>query len=319
LAFALVLAGCGFTHGSLGSGSNQQIDSGSSDTSTTSDGPGATIDTKTCTPGFLNLCGQAAPSITLLIDNAQTINTDTDQRCRTVAQTSGPDVCLIYASDVNISSNGALTSTGTRPLAIASTANMTIDGKIDVSSGRANGQLGPGANGTCSFTATPQDDLGGGGGGAGASFGTAALGGGTGDTDTSAGGDFSATPGGPGPAIAITVLRGGCRGQKGGNETANGGQGGAGGHSGGALYLVATGTLTMGGAIRATGAGGGGGQVQAGGGGGGSGGLVVIEAPSITVSGDISANGGGGGGGAVGVIKLRGSSTVTGIVSPPAT
>lgn len=282
--FAL-LVGCSFEHGVTAAGSG---DGGTGD---------AQVDVAGCTPGFLDLCGEAAPSQPLHIATADTIDTDTDPRCRTVTQASGGPVCLVYATSVMIAAGGSLTATGSRPLAIVSTSTLAIAGSIDVSS-RRSGQRGPASSdAACAFATTPEPDTGGAGGGAGGSFGAAGGNGGTGDTDNSQGGDDTAAAGTAGAIATISALRGGCRGQTGGNEDAGGGAGGVGGHSGGALYLHAAQAIQVQGMIRATGAGGGGGQVQAGGGGGGSGGLVVIESPSIAFSGNgsISANGGGGG------------------------
>jgi hypothetical protein len=250
-----------------------------------------------CVATFLDVCAQPIPTISLDISTADVIDTDTDSRCTSVSQADGSSVCLVYATSVTIESQGSLTATGSRPLALASMSTMSIEGLIDVSSLRS-GQRGPGADDArCSFAADPESDLGGGGGGAGGSFGAVAANGGTGDTNQDGGTDGTSLPGAAGPIATIMELRGGCRGQKGGDESSTGAQGGTGGHSGGALYLLANEHLDVVGNVRAKGAGGEGGPVRAGGGGGGSGGLVVIESPSISIAGQISANGGGGGGG----------------------
>ncbi|HEX5059821.1 MAG TPA: hypothetical protein VFV99_10705, partial [Kofleriaceae bacterium] len=282
VAVLALLVGCSFEHGVA-------LDDATGGDIATPDGDGR------CGL-FLDLCGSPAPPGPLHLVNADTINTDTDPRCLGVMQASGGDVCLVYATMVDIDSGASLTATGTRPLAIAASGALTVGGTIDVSS-RISGQRGPASSDTaCSFAATPELDLGGAGGGAGGSFGLAGGNGGTGDTDQSQGGsDGMGAPGMAGAPASVTALRGGCRGQAGANEDATGGVGGSGGHSGGALYLYAAESIQISGVIRATGAGGNGGQVQAGGGGGGSGGLVVIESPSIVVTGAISANGGGGG------------------------
>jgi hypothetical protein len=299
ISVILVIAGCGFSGSSSGNGDKPDAHSTTSDgapptDAATGDGPPG------CTPGYVDVCGQPDPDSGLDISDAQTLNTDSDPRCTTVMQGSRP-VCLVYRTEVTISSSGSLTATGSRPLAIVAKTTMMIDGAIDVGSHGA--QLGPSIDdGSCAFAKLPEDDLGGGGGGAGATYTLDGGNGGVGDTDNSQGNDGTGVGGMHGTAVALGNLRGGCRGQKGGNESAAGLQGGAGGHSGGALYLGAKGMLSIGGAIRATGAGGAGGQAQAGGGGGGTGGLVVIEAPAIHIGGQLSANGGGGGqgGGRVG-------------------
>jgi len=259
-------------------------------------GDASVADGAPCVPGFLDLCSQAAPLIpTLDITDAQSINTDTDTRCRRLVQGGGGgDVCLIYAASVHVATTGSITATGKRSLAIASSSTMTIEGAIDVAS--HGGQRGPAADAAgCTFARAPDKDLGGGGGGAGGSFTLPGGDGGTGDNDNSASPAGTATSGMHGATTTISVLRGGCVGQTGGDEANGGGNGGSGGHSGGALYLFARQNLVITGTVRATGTGGGGGDVQSGGGGGGTGGLVIIESPSITISGQISANGGGGG------------------------
>jgi len=248
-----------------------------------------------CASTFIDVCMQPAPTMSIDISGAETINTDTDPRCTTLVQASGGPVCLVNATTVNITSTGSLTATGSRPLAISSSSTMMIAGMIDVSSRRVGGQRGPASDdAACTFAAVPEEDAGGGGGAAGGSFGAKGGDGGVGDTDNSIGADGTAAAGLAGPVAMPTVLRGGCRGQTGGPE-GGGGLGGTGGHSGGGLYLYAIDRIELSGRIRATGAGGEGGQVQAGGGGGGSGGLVVIESMTIAVSGEINANGGGGG------------------------
>jgi hypothetical protein len=248
-----------------------------------------------CQPNFLDLCGQAAASMTLDAPGVDSINTDTDPRCRTLTQTGGGAVCLVYVTSATI--GGQLIATGSRPLAIASTSTINITGVIDVASRRTDNKVGAGADGACTFAATPQVDIGGGGGGAGGSLGAKGGNGGQGDSDDSLGDDDEANPGLAGTALTPTVLRGGCRGQAGANESGQGGNGGTGGHSGGALYLYAATSITISGngLVGASGAGGGGGGVQAGGGGGGTGGMVVVESPQITIAGTIAANGGGGG------------------------
>ncbi len=310
--FALVLAGCSFEHGVVpGAGGADGGGDG-----TVGDGSGDTP----CVPGFLNLCAETAPTQPLHLTGPDTINTDTDPRCRTFTQPNGGPVCLVYATSVAIDAGGSLTATGSRPLAIASTSTLTIAGAIDVSS-HIGGARGPGASDAgCLFTTNPEMDTGGAGGGAGGSFGAMGGNGGTGDSDNSLGGDGTATPGIAGAAPSIVALRGGCSGQAGANESNGGGAGGAGGHSGGALYLYAAQSITISGSVRATGAGGAGGRVQAGGGGGGSGGFVVVESASITINGQLSANGGGGGeGGArVGTTPVDGQPGTDGVLGTAA-
>lgn len=247
--------------------------------------------------GFLDLCAQAEPTTMFEVAGGQQmINTDKDPRCDTLTQAGGVNVCLIYATAVVIDGSATLTATGQRPLAIASTSTLTLEGTIDV--GSHGGQQGPGADtAECSFAGMPANDTGGGGGGAGGSFTLAGGDGGSGDQNNNGSPSGPALPGKHGAITAISALRGGCPGQAGGDEGGGpgSGRGGRGGHSGGALYLFARDSIAISGNVRATGAGGAGGDGLAGGGGGGTGGLIVIESPSIMSSGRISANGGGGG------------------------
>lgn len=295
-ALLAVIAGCSFSaHAPSNPGGD---DTPGVDAAVPGDVAASIDGAAACVRGFLDLCTQAAPSTALDITNAQSINTgpsNTDPRCRTLTQPGGSDVCLIYATAVTITGNGSLTATGSRPLAIASSSTLTIDGALDV--GSHGPQRGPAADAMgCTFATVPELDRGGGAGAAGGSLTQPGGDGGIGDSDNSVDPDGTAAAGTHGATIKITVLRGGCAGQAGGDEAPGGGaNGGAGGHAGGALYLFARQSLTITGDVRATGAGGGGGQVQAGGGGGGTGGLVVIESPSITISGRVAANGGGGG------------------------
>jgi len=247
-----------------------------------------------CTPGFFDLCVQAPATDPFTVTGIESFDTDLDPRCRTFDQATGPDVCLVMATSVDIT--GTLQVSGTRPLALASSAQLSISGELDVSS-RRGGRTGPGADdGSCTMTRLPEPDEGGGGGAAGGSVGGPGGDGGIGDADSSLGGDGVALNGTAGaPISTLTYLRAGCGGARGGNEGQGGGAGGDGGRGGGGLYATAITTISITGRIRATGAGGTGGSVQAGGGGGGAGGIVILEAPSIVIDGQLSANGGGGG------------------------
>jgi hypothetical protein len=128
---------------------------------------------------------------------------------------------------------------------------------------------------------------------------------------------------------APLTLRGGCRGGTGGEGGNNDGinPGGPGGLGGGAIALVSGGTITVDGAIYASGAGGGtiegqpgtgncepgNGGFQQGGGGGGSGGMIVLEGMALAVPGKIAANGAGGGGGGACRGGMRGADGSTGM------
>ncbi|MBA3397030.1 MAG: hypothetical protein H0T89_30655 [Deltaproteobacteria bacterium] len=297
---AAALAACSFSARPPGEGD------GDGGVDAITDSPPLEIDAPgtTCAAGFLDLCGEPPATEAFVIAVDRDFNTDTDPRCRTFAQAGGPDVCLVMATSVQIAGGTALFVAGSRPLAIASAGSIDIMGILDVSS-RRGGAPGPNAQ-ACPFARIPEDDPGGAGGAAGGTFVATGGIGGLGDSDTSLGADGNAPGGLPGSAVAISKLRGGCAGGKGGNQVAAGNQGGAGGAGGGGLYLVARGTIGVvgNGKIRATGGGGTGGSAQAGGGGGGSGGYIILEAPTVFIDGELSANGGGGGEGGANIASV---------------
>jgi hypothetical protein len=267
----------------------------------TSDGPHDTA------PGCYGIglvhdvCLMPAPTAELIIAADRTVNTATvgNGNCdEIIAQPGGgASLCLITARALTLASMTRLTGLGPNPLLLVATETMTIDGTIDVASRLGAPQPGAGADMTCASPAgsnATQID-GAGGGGAGGSFGTNGGNGGTGRTPN------QATQGGTAPAAQIpTTLRGGCAGGRGGQADGGGGEG-VGGAGGGAVYLIAGSSITISGAINASGSGGAqgtDGQFASGGaGGGGSGGMIGLDAPSISVTGMVFANGGGGGGG----------------------
>jgi hypothetical protein len=258
---------------------------------------GADADTPlppTCEAGFVDLCGQPPPT-EALTTSAITIDTDNDARCRTVKQTGGPDLCLLYFTAVEVEAGGTFFAHGVRPLALASATTMSILGTLDVSSKRSRlarpgAGSSPAATGLCTTTTPPIGVVGlnGGGGGAGGTLATQGGSGGLGDTD-----GLSQLGGTPGAALpSLTMLRGGCDGQTGGaGRDAPGGLLGLGG---GAVYLTAA-SLNISGAVLAGGSGGGPAGLDDGGGGGGSGGVIVVQSASLAVSGTLIATGGGGG------------------------
>jgi hypothetical protein len=203
----------------------------------------------------------------------------------------GRELCLVMGTDVTVAQHVSVT--GTRPLVLLATNTLLIDtnGVVDASGGMATG--GPGADLACDGTGTPGMGANTGGGGAGGSFGTRGANGGTGGGGATGG--TAAMPIAP-----PSVLQGGCSGTDGGGSPATHGRRGFGG---GGVYLVAGTSLTIFGAVNASGAGGlKGTATKGGGGGGGAGGMVVLYAPAISVTNAtrIFANGGGGGGGASG-------------------
>lgn len=193
---------------------------------------------------------------------------------------------------------GAVKAVGMRPLVIVATETLSIvaAGSIDVAS-RTNQTPGAaasfagcigGSDGTNSSSADA-------GGGAGGSFHGTGGDGGNGDVSGGAAGAPLASP--------PMIVRGGCKGWKGG--IAAGALAYDGGESGGAVYLVAGTRIDVAGSINASGGGGKGGAIggngNCGGSGGGSGGMIRLDAPMVTITGDVYANGGGGGGASAGI------------------
>lgn len=242
-------------------------------------------------------CQAPAPTGMLDINTSTTINTDTDSRC--IDDSTYP-YCVIAFQDIVI--RATVTGYGLKPLMFVATNALTITqtGEVDVSAlGFTAG--GPGAGGG-SCTAGSQ-----------VLIGTTSSGGGAGGTFAGIGGQGGAgdTAGGvPGePAIPNpTAVRGGCAGSTGGGVPG----GGLAGFGGGAVVLIAGGTLSAHGSVLARGAGGGGGGPTAGGGGGGSGGMIVLDGMQVIVSGSLIAGGaGGGGGGSSGAGGSDGTVTLT--------
>jgi hypothetical protein len=171
---------------------------------------------------------------------------------------------------------------GARPLVILSLTTLDIGSTLDVAS--HNSQRGPGSDpADCTNTAP----TGTGGGGAGGTFGG------------KGGGGPNLADGVPQSVIVPTALRGGCPGGTGKDfdflaEV---------GHGGGAVTLIAQ-SISVLGSINASGERAGGNTVHNGGNGGGAGGMIVFDAPALTVgsSTHIYANGGGGGGGGASTI-----------------
>lgn len=243
-------------------------------------------------PGADAFCAGTSPRICVdqlpanLIIAIGTLDTTTTQAGICMAYTATPDVpaCVIAARSITLQAGQKLTVVGAKALVLLG-ETITISGTLDAASHRG-GSIGPAAD-PSDCTATPPNTGGGradGGGGAGGSFGTAGGNGGNGGED--------GTGGVAGPARSPTAMRGGCKGSDGA------GGGGAGGHGGGAVGLLASRTLRIDGIVNASGASGAAGTASGGGGGGGAGGLILLEAPSVTVTGACFANGGGGGEGA---------------------
>ena len=194
---------------------------------------------------------------------------------------------------------------GMRPLVIASTGSIQIDGFIDVSSNRS--QTGGGANPTTCGpsaggpgTTRTNGDGGAGGGGNGAPGGLGGEGSNVAMTGGSAGSRRLTMP---------ETIEGGCPG--GSTPSGDLGTPGGPGSGGGGIALVARETLVVNGIVHAGGSGGGGAnQNQNAGGGGGSGGMIRIEASLVMfgAASVLAANGGQGGGGCDGSAAMAGVS-----------
>jgi hypothetical protein len=243
------------------------------------------------------------PTPTAAVTVTGTLNTDTSMLCQSAQPgtgwTSQPASCFVVGTNISVT---GVVVTGSRPLVLFASGNITVSGGIDAASHR-DGTTGPGAaSQLCSaFPRGPKNDTSGAGGGAGGTFRTKGGNGGNGNGVADSGGLS------PNALPAPTELRAGCTGQKGGRGNSPGGNnGGEGGPGGGALYLVAGGTITINNNIVLNVSGAGAtaltspdGGFFAGGGGGGSGGMIKLHAATLSVSGArLMANGGGGSGGA---------------------
>jgi hypothetical protein len=266
------------------------------------DSPPGTPDAS-CVVDGLDLCAQAAPDPALTF-GTETLDTDNDARCRDENQAGGGDqLCLIYATSITVTAGATLTVVGDKPLALASTGLVLIEGVIDAGS-TETGREGPNSNpsGCGGFPSGPATDEGGGGGGAGGSFSGNGGDGGTGDENNNGNPSGTAAGGTNASPVGLPAfVRGGCDGQDGGDEGGGGssGNGGNGSAGGGAVWVVSMSEVRVaaGGGVTVGGGGGGRGEPQSGGGGGGAGGMIRIGCPQIMIMGTLAANGGGGGGG----------------------
>jgi hypothetical protein len=293
-AFCLFLvAGCSFSSPQVGGGDGMPPTEGGGNEKMTADaescfGPATGNFTICLGPGYTN------PFPTSAYDVQAMSSFDTGEDCTfTQPQDSGlPPLCVKAATNITISSR--LGTKGAPPLVLLATGDIMIaqNGSIDVASHRG---VGDGA-GTVNCSAGQKaggSDNNGGGGGAGASYGTIAGNGGTG-----AGGGGSAGTADPATSPPPPGLNGACDAGDGGS---GGNGGGTNGNGGGAVYLVAGGTISISGLINASGAGARGGpKPKGGGGGGGAGGMIVLYGHDVTFGSMavLVANGGGGGGGA---------------------
>jgi hypothetical protein len=260
-----------------------------------------------------SVCLQRVPTAPVNLTGGVTINTSstTAGNCSELRpQASGPQLCVVAGTSIDIAAGATVRAIGPYPLVLVATRSITIEGALDASSHSAETiggvpVLGAGARTALDCAAIGVDGQPGkfnnnnnsdegGGGAAGGSFGATGGAGGTGGNGNI----------GHGNPVAATsgLLIGGCPGGHGGDGSGGGG-GSVGGNAGGAVYLLAGDSIMISGKVNASGAGGAGGTggmfSSGGGGGGGAGGMIGLDALHVTVTagGSVFANGGGGGGG----------------------
>jgi hypothetical protein len=226
-------------------------------------------------------CNDLATKADYTISADTTLDTANELMCTNfVAQTTGPEICVIHAGKIKIDEGVTLTAKGPRLVALVADEDLNVEGTID-----ANGRSGNAAGGGTRFSGGTNNNMQAGGG---AGYRTA------GAPGAGLNGDGGALNGGgalPNPAT-ITDLFGGPR-------------TGFDNNGGGGLTLISCrGTVRISGTIDVGGGGGRGERTlapQVGGfqyaEGGGAGGTLVLQASSLMVTGNLFANGGGGGGG----------------------
>lgn len=239
-----------------------------------------------CFGSFVAVCLRDAPSSSITVNSGATLTYDTQASSPDCVATT-PDVgaCVVAATSITV--NGTIRGTGPRPLILLATDSITVNsgGVIDVASRRGGPNLGAGANppSRCQSGTAPTERTGAWGGSNASKGGDGNEAGGS---NASGGDAASALP-------RPTALFGGCAGGNGA-----GGSGGIGGAGGGAVDLIAATMIAINGTVNASGAGANGASDNgAGGGGGGSGGLIVLDAPTVTINGSarVFAQGGAGG------------------------
>jgi hypothetical protein len=214
----------------------------------------------------------------------------------TVPASGGPAEAIAFVSDGPVSIAGEIAFDGgdaTSAVPGGRGAPGGFDGSDLTSSSDSDGK-GPCAGKGGHHSGSSNHWVGGGGGGGG--FATAGAGGGGGECTAS---DHTTTGGDPSPASCGTPelipLIGGSGGGAGGDATVNVQQGWAAGGGGGAIQISSRQSIHVTGSIHARGGNGYGQNSIDGGGGGGAGGAVLLEAPSIMLSGTVAVGGGNGG------------------------
>jgi hypothetical protein len=208
--------------------------------------------------------------------------------------TNGVTITVFYVHSFKVESSAVLAVTASTPIAIVSLTTIDIEGQILVD-GATGG--GGGASSNTNGNGGPSNT----GGGQGGTSGSNAGGGGSYCGVGSAGAAMGGTAPAGGISWGTATLVPFAAGASGGGpqeelSCPTSGQGG------GAIQLDAATSITIGAAasINAGGAGGSyvyGGGLSGNGAGGGSGGAILLEAPTVSVTGILAANGGGGGAG----------------------
>lgn len=307
--------------------------------------------------GIVQLCLADRPTGAVTLPSG-TFDTDNSTACATNVTSGASGACVVAGHTVTLPVGATLVAVGTKPLIVVAHDTITIGGTLGVASRRRAAPGAGSATGVCNAPSPPPDGGGGAGGsfgGLGGSGGasTPTMAGPTPPAPTSlrggcagqrgSGGGNAGAGGGATFLIAKTAIdvTGSINASGAGGEHADdtGVRGGSGGGSGGMIGLDAP-MLQIAGAVFANGGGGSGGtdagsegddggdpNANSGGGGGGgsSGGTGGTGAAGASLAGTaggpgvVGSSGGGGGGGGAGVVKLYGTRTGAGTISPPPT
>lgn len=228
-----------------------------------------------------------------------------------------PGLLILSLHSLTVPDGVALRVVGERAIVLLATGDVTIDGEVDVSADQSKG--GPGgrtahdtnleASPLCGaageFTAYDEQNglyLRGGGGGGGNLAGGGVGGAYVLDENNPTGSKANGGAAGTAASSAPTALVGGGCGGAGRFSSPPMQSYVKGGGGGGAMLIASQSKISIGGRIRAAGAGGRSSNFTpanarpfGSGGGGGAGGTILLEAPAIEVTGQLYANGGGGG------------------------
>lgn len=303
--------------------------------------------------GIVQLCFDAPPMGATMLPGG-TLDTDTSPLCSTNVVSGATTACVIAGDTVSLAAGLTLAATGSKPLIIVARNQITITGTLDVATHRFGPRGAGAAIGPCNAAGSPS---GGGGGAGGSFGGLGGDGGAPNQTmagsvpaapTTLRGGCSGRSSGGVGgdgggatyliAGVQIEVV-GAINASGAGAEKADSGiRGGGGGGSGGMIGLDAP-AVQIGGIVFANGGGGSGGSDAGsegddgwdpaggaggiGGAGSGTSGDGGTGASGTTLTGvaggagTAGVSGGGGGGGGAGVVKLYGTRSGSGTISPP--